>query len=120
MRNVLLSLLLLPTSVISLAGEADVLSAKVEFMGDGNYRFNVTIQHTDEGWGHFAKAWVILNSDDKILGSRILRHPHSKKPFTRSAIIAIPEEINQVVIRAYDQIHEFGGKELIIEINKDK
>ena len=120
MRNVLLSLLLLPASVLSLAGEADVLSAEVEAIGGGNYRFNVTIQHTDEGWEHFARAWVVLSLDDKILGSRVLRHPHSKKPFTRSATIAIPEEINQVVIRAYDQIHEFGGKELIININKDK
>ena len=81
---------------------------------------NWTIQHTDEGWEHFARAWVVLSLDDKILGSRVLRHPHSKKQFTRSATIAIPEEINQVVIRAYDRIHEFGGKELIIEINKDK
>jgi len=120
MRNVLLSLLLLSTPVITFAGEADVLSAKIEALGGGNYRFDVTIQHADEGWDHFAKAWVVVSPDDKILGSRILRHPHSHKPFTRSSTIAIPEDINQVIIRAYDQVHEFGGKELTIDIKKDK
>tara|TARA_R110000782_G_scaffold15189_5_gene44569 strand:- start:4313 stop:4501 length:189 start_codon:yes stop_codon:yes gene_type:complete len=42
------------------------------------------------------------------------------KPFTRSSTIAIPESINKAIIRAYDQVHEFGGKELTIEINKEK
>ncbi|GJM05766.1 MAG: hypothetical protein DHS20C09_17620 [marine bacterium B5-7] len=120
MRNILLSLLLLSSSVTSLAGEADVLSAKIEDMGGGNYRFDVTIQHADEGWEHFAKAWVVLAPDGKILGTRVLRHPHTHKPFTRSSTIAIPEGINEVTIRAYDQVHEFGGKELTIEIHKEK
>tara|TARA_R110000782_G_scaffold15189_5_gene44570 strand:- start:4473 stop:4688 length:216 start_codon:yes stop_codon:yes gene_type:complete len=71
MRNVLLSLLLLSSSVTSLAGEADVLSAKIEDIGGGNYRFDVTIQHADEGWEHFAKAWVVLAPDGKTSGSRV-------------------------------------------------
>ncbi len=34
--------------------------------------------------------------------------------------VTIPKEVNKVTIRAYDLIHEFGGKELTIDINKDK
>jgi hypothetical protein len=121
MRNVLLSLLLLSTSVISLAGEADVLSAEVEHLNGDFYRFKVSVHHTDENWDHFAKAWEVLSPDGTKLGARILQHPHiNEQPFTRSMTITIPKQINKVNIRAYDLIHEFGGKELTIDINKDK
>jgi hypothetical protein len=120
MRNALLSLLLLTTATISFAGEADVLSVDVENMGDNFYRFNVTVKHTDENWEHFAKAWEVLSPNGELLGSRILRHPHiNEQPFTRSLTITIPKQYNQVTIRAYDLIHEFGGKELTIDINKE-
>ena len=121
MRTTLLSLLLLSIPCIGIAGEADVLSAKVEHAGDNFYRFIVTVQHDDEGWDHFAKAWEVLSPDGDLLGSRILRHPHiNEQPFTRTLTVSIPDNIHQVTIRAYDLVHKFGGKELTIEINKDK
>lgn len=121
MRNALLSLLLLSLPVTSLAGEADVLSAEVEHLDGDFYRFKVTVQHTDEDWNHFAKAWEVLSPDGTKLGARILQHPHiNEQPFTRSMTITIPKQINKVTIRAYDLIHEFGGKELTIDIKKDK
>ena len=121
MRNALLSLLLLSLAITSLAGEADVLSAEVEHVGGDLYRFKVTVQHTDEDWDHFAKAWEVLSPDGKKLGARILLHPHiNEQPFTRSMTVIIPKQINKVIIRAYDLIHEFGGKELTIDIKKDK
>lgn len=76
MRYALLSLLLLAKSAISHAGEADVLSATVENVGDDFYRFHVTVQHNDESWEHFAKAWEVLAPDGAVLGARLLRHPH--------------------------------------------
>ena len=85
------------------------------------YRFKVTVQHTDEDWDHFAKAWEVLSPDGKKLGARILLHPHiNEQPFTRSMTVIIPKQINKVIIRAYDLIHEFGGKEFTIDIKKDK
>ncbi len=121
MRNALLSLLILSLPITSLAGEADVLSAEVEYVGGDLYRFKVTVQHTDEDWNHFAKAWEVLSPDGIKLGARILQHPHiNEQPFTRSMTVTIPKEVNKVTIRAYDLIHEFGGKELTIDINKDK
>ncbi len=121
MHTILLSLLLLSISCINIAGEADILSAKVEHTGGNFYRFIVTVKHEDEGWEHYAKAWEVLSPDGKILGARVLRHPHIKEqPFTRSLTVTIPENINQVTIRAYDLIHEFGGKELSLKINKDE
>lgn len=114
-----LSLLLLPS--LSIAGEADVINAEVEAVGGKFYRFKVTVEHNDEGWEHFAKAWEVLGPDGKILGTRLLRHPHVKEqPFTRTLTVAIPDNINQVKIRAYDLVHEYGGKELTLNINKEK
>ncbi len=103
------------------AGEADVITAKVEHAGGDFYRFNVTLEHNDESWEHFAKAWEVLDLDGKVLGARVLLHPHiNEQPFTRSQTIAIPENVNQVTIRAYDLVHEYGGKELTLKINEDK
>ncbi len=119
MRNVLLSLLVLP--IISLAGEADVLSVKVSNLGGNFYRFDVTVQHTDEDWNHFAKAYEVLAVDGTLLGSRILRHPHiNEQPFTRSLTITIPEQYHRVTIRAYDLVHEYGGKEFTLNINREQ
>ncbi len=120
MRFTLFSLLLLSAS-IGIAGEADVLSAEVEHAGGDLYRFKVTVQHADEGWNHYAKAWKILSPDDKHIGARLLRHPHiNEQPFTRTLTVSIPDNINQVKIRAYDLVHEFSGKELIINIKKEE
>jgi hypothetical protein len=109
----------LPLTVFS--GEADVINAEVEHTGGNFYRFSVTVQHDDEGWEHFAKAWEVLDQEGNILGVRILMHPHvNEQPFTRSQTISIPKNVNQVTIRAYDLVHQFGGKELSIDIKKEK
>ena len=121
MHRSLLSIALLLLHSVSLAGEADVLAAEVEHLGDNFYRFTVTVQHSDENWQHFAKAWEIIGPDGKVLGARILRHPHVKEqPFTRSHTLAIPPGVEQVSIRAYDLVHKFGGKELTLKLNKEK
>lgn len=119
MRTSLFTLFLL-ISYICNAGEADVLSAEVEHTGGDFYRFTVTVEHDDEDWEHFAKAWEIIDMEGNILGARILLHPHiNEQPFTRSHTISLPENINRVTIRAYDLIHKFGGKEITIDINKE-
>jgi hypothetical protein len=118
MRISLFSLILLwPFSIFG--GEADVISATVEYSGGDFYRFSVTVQHDDEDWEHFAKAWEVLDSDGNMLGNRVLLHPHvNEQPFTRSQTISIPDNVNQVTIRAYDLIHKFGGKELTLKLKK--
>lgn len=120
MRISLFTLFLL-LSYTAFAGEADVIAAEVEHTGGNFYRFSVMVQHDDESWKHFAKAWEVLDLDGNILGVRILLHPHiNEQPFTRSQTISILENINQVTIRVYDLVHEFGGKELTINIRKSK
>jgi hypothetical protein len=101
------------------AGEADVVAVEVDPTGKETYRFNVTVRHADTGWEHYADRWEILAPDGSILATRILAHPHtSEQPFTRSLSgVKIPLGIQQVTVRAHDSVHEFGGEEMVFDLN---
>jgi hypothetical protein len=98
-------------AVIGHAGEADVIGVEVKKTSESTYQFSVTVSHTDEGWDHYADKWEIIAPDGRILGTRILHHPHvNEQPFTRSLSgVTIPESITEVTIRAHDSVHEYGG-----------
>lgn len=98
--------------LISIAGEADVLKVSAEQNTDGSFSFQVTVQHADTGWDHYANKWDIVAPDGTILGTRTLYHPHvNEQPFTRSlSRVQIPADISEVSVRAHDSVHEYGGK----------
>ena len=100
------------------AGEADVVAVKAHQDGTGAWRFTVTVKHGDEGWNHYADRFEIIAPDGSVLGVRTLFHPHEKEqPFTRSlGSVKIADEVDSVVIRAHDSIHELGGIELHFEL----
>lgn len=102
----------------ALAGEADVLDVKVAKQGDGTYRFDVTVEHADTGWDHYADGWEVATEDGMRLGYRTLYHPHvNEQPFTRSLSgVSIPDGIDRVVVRAHDSIHEWGGLGRTVEL----
>lgn len=101
-----------------LAGEADIVKAVVKQTGERTYRFDVTVAHADTGWDHYADKWDVVASDDTILGTRILHHPHvNEQPFTRSLSgVKIQAGIEHVIIRAHDSIHEYGGKTMQVAL----
>lgn len=94
------------------AGEADVVGVEAQRMGEGIYRFDVTLRHDDKGWDHYANRWEVMGPDGTVLGTRVLHHPHEhEQPFTRSLSgVRIPEGVREVSIRAHDSVHEYGGK----------
>ncbi len=100
------------------AGEADVLNVDASCNSDSICRFAVTVKHDDEGWKHYANRWEVLSPDGKILATRVLAHPHdNEQPFTRSlGNVKIPSDLDEVVVRAHDLVHEFGGKEFVIRL----
>lgn len=99
------------------AGEADVVGVEVTSQGSGSYRFDVTVEHGDEGWDHYADAWDVVAPDGSVLGTRVLAHPHeNEQPFTRSTTVTIPEGIAEVVLRAKDSVHEYGGTEMTVAL----
>lgn len=100
------------------AGEADVLDVDVSCNADRLCRFNVTVKHDDQSWEHYANRWEVLSPDGEVLATRVLAHPHDdEQPFTRSLSgVQIPEGLSEVVVRAHDLVHEYGGKELAVQL----
>jgi len=108
----------LTAASIAFADSADVVAVNVKQANGGKYDFSVTVSHGDEGWEHYANVWQVLGADGSLYGERILLHPHvAEQPFTRSQSgIAIAEGIEQVIVRAGDSVHGFGGVEKIVQL----
>ena len=100
------------------AGEADVLAATVDRQADGSFDFEVTVRHADEGWDHYADAFEVLSPSGEVLATRVLYHPHvDEQPFTRGLVgVRLPPGLTEVVIRAHDKVHGYGGKTLRLEL----
>ena len=101
------------------AGEADVVEVNVKrITGNDTYKFDVTVSRTDEGWKHYANKWDVTAPDGTVLGTRILAHPHvAEQPFTRSLTgVKIPEDIDEVTLRAHDLVHGYGGKTVKVAV----
>ena len=118
MRRFLMVLSITAVPTLGQAGEADVVSASARQTGPGIYSFDVTVAHADEGWDHYADAWDVLAPDGTVLGTRTLYHPHvDEQPFTRSLSgVAIPDGTTEVILRARDSVHGYGGAEVTVEL----
>jgi hypothetical protein len=114
----LTALLLGPAGPAARAGEANVLAATLTRVADGSFRVEVTVRHADQGWDHYADAFEVVAPDGRVLGTRILLHPHvEEQPFTRSLPgVEIPDEVTQVTIRARDSVDGYGGQELTVPV----
>jgi len=112
-------LFILSLPAISFAGEADVLAVKAAKGNDGTWSFTVTVKHDDEGWNHYANQWEVFDQDGKVLGTRVLLHPHvGEQPFTRSlGGVQVPEGTGNVAIRARDSVHGYGGEEMEVDLS---
>lgn len=111
-------LLVAAGSLSAVAGEADVVEARLLLQSDGRYTAEVTVRHADTGWEHYADRWEVLGPDGTLLGARTLFHPHvEEQPFTRSLRdLEIPPTIERVTIRAHDSVHGFGGEEMTVAV----
>jgi len=106
---------------LSLAGEADVLKVEVDCNDSSSCDFHVTVEHADAGWEHYANRWEVRTVEGEKLAVRTLAHPHDhEQPFTRSLEnVSIPQAVNEVVVRARDSRHKYGGKELTVKLGRD-
>ncbi|MGB5330550.1 MAG: hypothetical protein WBO58_20235 [Gammaproteobacteria bacterium] len=114
MKGFFLGLLLLSTSAY--AGEVRIIEVSVEC--PGSCTFSVTLEHGDQGWGHYANQWDVVTLDGKLLKSRVLHHPHEQEqPFTRSLSgVFIPAGESKVKIRARDSKHGYSKQECIVDL----
>ena len=117
-RSLSALLLILIMSQTALAGPADVVEVKVTKSGPGVYSFAVTVRHADSGGKHYADGWEVVGPNNKVLGKRVLGHPHvHEQPFTRSLSgVAIAEGTGRVRLRAHDKVHGFGGREVEVDL----
>jgi hypothetical protein len=100
------------------AGPADVIDVNVHLTAPQTYAFDVTVQHADTGWDHYADQWEVAAPDGTVLGTRVLYHPHvDEQPFTRGLSgVRIPAKVKQVTIRAHDKVHGWGGKTILVNL----
>lgn len=96
----------------ALAGEADVVGVRVQRTAPGVYDFDVTVHSVDKGWKYYADAFEVLAPDGKLLGRRILLHPHEiEQPFTRELYgVRIPAGTRRVTVRARHKPKGYDGK----------
>lgn len=109
-----------PTTAVS--GEVDILGA--EFRSDGGDRWSVavTLRHADAGWDHYADAWRVVDGDGKVLGERVLLHPHvDEQPFERSlGGVPIPPGTRVVYVEARDTVHGLSPNRLKVDLRLAK
>lgn len=102
------------------AGEADIVAASADQDIRGTWTVSATILHADEGWDHYADRFDVLAPDGTVLASRTLFHPHvDEQPFTRSLTgVSIPDDVEVILLRAHDSVHELGGATLEITLER--
>ncbi len=104
------------------AGKASVVKVAVSQgatrSANGTYSFSVTVAHADTGWKHYADKFEILTPDGKVLGTRVLYHPHvDEQPFTSGlGNVSIPAGITSVIVRAWDNVHKAGEETFTIKL----
>jgi hypothetical protein len=118
MKSLIALVLIAFTALPAIAGEADVLAVEVSCNSRSVCRFDVTVRHGDEGWEHYSNKWDVLTPDGDVIATRELLHPHeTEQPFTRSLTdVNIPAGLHEVVVRAHDLIHGYGGEEIVVTL----
>ncbi len=99
MHKYLLLLGLLATP--ALADTPEILAVEITKAGMV-WRVDVTLQHPDTGWEHYADGWEVLDKDGNRLAHRELLHPHvEEQPFTRGMSgVVFPDGTREVFVRA--------------------
>lgn len=117
-RRALVALLGAALAGAASAGEADVVDVKVRSAGSGVYDFDVTVRSVDKGWEYFADAFEVLAPDGRLLGRRVLLHPHeTEQPFTRDLYgVRIPAGIGRVTVRARHKPKGYDGSTMTVTL----
>lgn len=95
----------------------EVLSADAVPVGEGTYRFDVTVSSPYDSPARYADAWRVRGLDGEVYGVRELLHDHAgEQPFTRSLPnVAVPSG-TQVIIEARDSVYGWGGVSIQISV----
>lgn len=100
--------------------DAEILLVRARETDMEVWNFDVRIDHPDTGWEDYTDGWHVETLDGRILGVRILLHPHvNEMPFTRSqGGIRIPENVTAVQVRSHDLISGYSQDTVIIPLTE--
>ncbi len=103
-----------------LAGDVKILATEFKQSADNSWSVNVTLEHDDSGWEHYADNWRVVDADGNVLGDRVLYHPHvDEQPFTRSlSAVDLPEGVTTVYIEAHDKVHGWTENRLEVDLSQ--
>ena len=75
----------------------------------------MTVAHIDSSWDHYLDRWEVIGPGGKVLGTRVLFHPHiGEESFFRTLPgVTIPEGVKHVIIRVLDKTHGYGREKLM-------
>ena len=109
-----------PTNYSESLDFAQITNVVATQSSNGSWCFNTSVEHNDEGWGHYADGWEVIDLDGNQLAYRELLHPHDhEQPFTRSQCnIEIPKNVTKVAVRAKCKEHGYGGKSIIVDLKE--
>ena len=101
----------------ALANEVEIVKTRFEKNGS-TWTVDTTLRHQDTGWDHYADKWRVVDQHGKVLGERVLLHPHeNEQPFTRSESgIAIPETTTVVYVEAHDKVHGWSRQRVRVDL----
>jgi hypothetical protein len=118
MIRLALLLLGLAAAAYAHAGEADVVDVKVRRSAPGVYDFDVSVRSVDRGWEYYADAFEVLAPDGRLLGRRVLLHPHeTEQPFTRDLYgVRVPDGIAEVTVRARHKPRGYAGSTVRVRL----
>ena len=110
-----ITLIALSTSLF--ANKVKVIDVKANCSPSQICSFDVTLEHEDTGWEHYADKWEIYTPQNKLLATRTLYHPHiDEQPFTRSLSgVQIPKGVNKVIVKGHDLVHGYSDDVFVYE-----
>lgn len=82
------------------------------------WRVDVTLEHADTGWEHYADGWEVLDVEGNRLAHRKLLHPHvNEQPFTRSLNgVVFPDGTREVLVRPRCSVDGWAGEAVRVEL----
>lgn len=100
------------------AGDVEIKEVYLHQQGT-SWRADVTLAHADTGWEHYADAWRLVDTSGKLIGTRVLYHPHvNEQPFTRSLDnIKIPAGTDIIFIEAHDKKHGWSPQRIKVDLS---
>lgn len=102
------------------ADQVKILLADFRNTGANHWTVSVSLKHADSGWDHYADRWRLVDAEGRILGERVLLHPHiDEQPFSRSlSDVLIPINIKLIYIEAHDKVHGWSPQKLQADMGK--